>query len=142
MILIDANLLVYARISDYAQHEPARRWLDERLNGQARVGLNWASLLAFYRISTSRRIFEEPLSVADAWSQVEAWLDQPTSWIPEATFRHRQVLAEWVKEVRFSGRLTPDAHLAALAVEHNLTRCSADSDFMRFPGLKWQNPLA
>jgi toxin-antitoxin system PIN domain toxin len=79
VILIDANLLVYAHASSFAQHEQARVWLDERLNGSTPVGLPWASLLAFLRLVTNPRIFERPEPIADAWDQVRAWLDCGTA---------------------------------------------------------------
>lgn len=82
MIMIDANLLVYAHVSSFPQHEPAKSWLDEQLNGQTPVGLPWPSLLAFLRLTTNRRIFEQPESMVQAWRQVAAWLDCTTVWIP------------------------------------------------------------
>jgi len=89
VILVDANLLLYATISNFEQHEPARAWLDETLNAAVRVGLPWPSLLAFLRISTNQRIFPRPLSVRQAWRRVAIWLDLPTVWIPEPSERHR-----------------------------------------------------
>ena len=121
-------------------HDAARRWLDEQLSGQTGVGLPWPSLLAFVRITTNARIFEEPMSVEDAWAQVERWLDVPVTWIPEPTDRHRGILASLVPE---TGRpeIMPDAHLAALAMEYGLILHSTDRDFTRFTGLRWKNPL-
>ncbi|MBI4866354.1 MAG: PIN domain-containing protein [Candidatus Wallbacteria bacterium] len=141
MILVDANLLVYAHISSFSQHEAAHRWLDERLNGTAQVGIPWPSVLAFVRIVSNPRVFERALSVREAWRQASAWLDCPSVWTPAPTDRHREVLHPLLEDV---GRATliPDAHLAALAVEHGLTLCSTDGDFARFRGLRWVNPLA
>lgn len=141
MILVDANLLVYARVSDFPQHDTARRWLDGRLNGPAGVGLPWVSLLAFVRLVSNPRLFREPLGVADAWRQVEAWLDCPSTWTPEPTDRHREVLGPLLAGIGGRANLVPDAHLAALAVEYGLVLCSTDGDFARFPGLRWENPL-
>lgn len=104
------------------------------------MGLPWPSLLAFVRLVSNPRIFERPLSVTEAWSQVEDWLDLPTSWIPEPTDRHRSILASLIPE---AGRaeLVPDAHLAALAMEYGLVLHTTDRDFSRFTGLRWRNPL-
>ena len=74
MILVDANILVYSHVKSLAQHEPARDWLDRQLNGSTRVGLPWASLLAFLRLVTNSRIFERPETMLDAWRQVRRWL--------------------------------------------------------------------
>lgn len=142
MILVDANLLVYAVSASLPQHPAARSWLDERLNGSARVGLPWPSLLAFVRLVTNARIFEHPLRMADAWSQVEAWLGCGPAWIPLLTERHGQVLARLLGEPGVVGNLVPDADLAALAIEHGLELCSTDGDFARFAELRWSNPLA
>jgi len=133
--------LLYATISDYEQHEAARRWLDDRLNAPIRVGLPWASSLAFERISTNPRIFPNPLSVAAAWRRVARWLDLPTVWIPQAGDRHRELLDGFMTTAVTSPGLVTDAHLAALAIEHGLTLCSTDGDFARFAGLRWDNPL-
>ncbi len=142
MILVDANLLVYARVSDFDQHERARAWLDEQLNGITAVALPWASLLAFVRLVANPRIFEHPLPVSEAWTQVEEWLDRPPAWSPEPTEHHRSVLGTLVVHVGNRPNLIPDAHLAALAMQYGLTLCSTDGDFARFPGLRWENPLS
>lgn len=140
MILVDTNLLLYAHVSDFAQHDPARRWLDERLAGSARVGLSWPALLAFLRLVTNPRVFPRPESPAEAWRQVLDWLDADPVWVPTPTERHAEVLGDLVPEVK-GPNLWPDAHLAALAIEHGLTLMSTDGDFARFPGLRWENPL-
>ncbi|HEV2199710.1 MAG TPA: TA system VapC family ribonuclease toxin [Bryobacteraceae bacterium] len=141
MILIDANLLIFAHFSSLPQHAAGKRWLDARLNERIRVGLPWPSLLAFLRIATSARVFERPESIADAWRQVEAWLSRGNVWIPVPGEDHPAILARMLGLSGGANRV-PDAHLAALALEHGLTLCSSDGDFARFTGLKWENPLA
>ncbi len=141
MILVDANLLLYAKISDLPQHQRAREWLEARLNAPARVGLPWPSLLAFYRIATNPRVLGRPLSSEAAWTQIEDWLSLENVWVPLPTERHREVMAEIVTTTRPTADLVPDADLAALAIEHGLTLCSTDGDFGRFGGLRWDNPL-
>jgi len=142
MILVDANLLVYAHVRSFQQHESARAWLDSEFNGNSRIGLPWHSLLAFLRIVTNPRIFQMPESMSDAWQQVQAWLDCEVAWIPEPTERHRDVLGSLLGASGMQANLVPDAHLASLAIEHGLILCSADGDFARFQNLRWQNPLA
>lgn len=141
MILVDANLLVYASVQTFRQHDAARSWLDGRLNGVPGVGLPWPSLLAFARLVSNPRIFERPMSVADAWRQVEEWLDCPAVWTPAPTEHHREVIASLMPAVGNRPNLVPDAHLAALAIEHGVTLCSTDADFARFAELSWENPL-
>ena len=142
MILIDANLLVYAHVATFTQHESARVWLDHRLNGTAPVGLPWPSLLAFVRLVSNPRIFQRPETVEKAWGQVEEWLDCPPVWIPPPTERHREVLRSLLVNYSLRANLVPDAHLAALAIEHGLILNSTDGDFGRFAGLRWENPLS
>jgi toxin-antitoxin system PIN domain toxin len=141
VILVDANILVYAHVASCEQHERARAWLDQRLNGSSPVGLPWPSVLGFIRLVSNPRIFERPLRVAHAWRQAGDWLDRPPVWIPGPTDRHREVLNGLIP-VAERATLVPDAHLAALALEHGLTLCSTDGDFARFPGLRWENPLS
>ncbi len=141
MILLDANLLLYAAIMEFTDHEVARSWLDDCLSGSTRVGLPWVSLLAFVRIASNPRVFEKPANVADAWQRVKDWLDCAPAWVPEPTERHRDVLDGFIGTIATSSKLVPDAHLAALAIEHGLTLCTTDGDFARFPGLRIENPL-
>jgi hypothetical protein len=141
VILVDANLLLYAHIREYPQHEAAHRWLDGRLNDTPRVGLPWHSLLAFVRISSNPRLFPKPLSVGRAWDQVSSWLTHESVWIPGPTAKHQEVLGGFLAGATFNANLVSDAHLAALAIEHGLTLCSSDGDFAEFAGLTWINPL-
>lgn len=141
MILVDANLLIYAHAGAFPQHIAAREWLDERINGTAPVGLPWPSLLAFVRIVSNPRIFSRPSSITTAWRQVESWLAMDSVWIPLPTERHREILAPLMKSAEGRANLVPDADLAALAIEHGLVLCSTDGDFARFDGLEWRNPL-
>lgn len=142
MILVDANLLLYAANHAAPEHDRARAWLDDQLSGSARVGLPWPSLLAFVRIASAAAVTRSPISPATAWTQVEEWLAARPAWIPRPTERHGDVLRELLRQPWMTSRLVPDAHLAALAIEHGLTMCSADGDFARFPGLNFRNPLA
>lgn len=141
MILVDANLLVYAHVSNFPQHEVAKAWLDACLNGTSAVGLPWESVLAFLRLTTNPRVFKQPEPVVRAWAQVTEWLALPQVWVPQAQENHTKILGELLHATGASANLIPDAHLAALAIEHGLTMCSTDRDFGRFPGLKWHNPL-
>jgi toxin-antitoxin system PIN domain toxin len=142
MYLVDANILVYATDSGSAQHSPARDWLDEHLIGPPRsVGLPWPSLLAYLRLVTNPRVYSPPALVTDAWDRVDEWLHRPAAWTPVPGQRHAHVLEQLVHTVRPAANLVPDAHLAALAVEHGLTVVSTDTDFAKFPGVTWLNPL-
>jgi len=140
-MLIDANLLLYAKVADYRQHERARQWLDEALAGRRRVGLPWESLSAFVRLITNPRVFPAPLGADAAMAQVLAWLERPAAWVPQPTGEHGQIMSELLAGAGQAAELVPDAHLAAIAASHGLTVMSADSDFARFPDLSWENPV-
>lgn len=142
MILIDANLLLYAANQAAPEHEHARSWLDERLNGTAPVGLPWPTLLAFVRLATNPAVVRHPASPTEAWQQVEEWLACQAVWTPVPGSDHRTILGQFLRARWMTSRLVADAHLAALAIEHGLTLHSTDGDFGRFPGLRWENPLA
>ncbi len=141
MILVDANILIYAYVKEAPQHHRARVWLDLQLSGVAQVGFAWISLLAFLRITTNPRVSTQPVPIGPAWIQVTEWLACPQVWIPQPTERHAEILGRLLTPASIPGNLMSDAHLAALAIEYGLTLCSADSDFAKFPGLRWQNPL-
>jgi uncharacterized protein len=141
MILVDVNLLVYSWDSSSPSHEAARSWLDGKLNGTARVGLPWESTLGFLRVVTNPRIFERPATIGLAWRQVEEWLSCNNVWVPHAGVEHNVVLRGLLRDLGGGPNLIPDAHLAALAIEHGLTLYSSDGDFARFQGLQWSNPL-
>jgi uncharacterized protein len=142
VILVDANLLIYAHSSSFTQHAAARAWLDEQINGVAQVGLPWICLLAFLRITTNPRLFPRPNPIAKAWEQVSTWLACDNVWVPPPTERHAAILAGLLAQGSIRGDLVTDAHIAALAIEHGLLLYSTDSDFGRFANLKWINPLA
>lgn len=141
MILIDANLLLYAYIPVYAEHERARQWFEQQLNGAMPVGLPWPTLLAFVRLIANPKIYSEPVPVRQAWDEVRNWLKRDNVWIPVPTNRHADILNELMTVAVQRPYLVPDAHLAALALEHGLTLCTHDRGFSRFPGLKWMDPL-
>ena len=142
MILVDANILLYAEDALSPLHEKARSWWDAQLSGESPVCLCWTVISAYIRISTNRRVFETPLSIEEAVARVQSWMNQPCVRIIEATNRHWIVFREMLVHGKASANLVTDAHLAALAMEHGCTLCSTDADFSRFPKLKWKNPLA
>lgn len=140
-MIVDANVLLYAVDAASSFHESAKGWLESSLNEPARVGLPWASLLAFQRISTHPRASNNPLSPSQAWSFVADWLDADATWVPVPGERHAEILRDLVVVGDLRGNLVTDAHLAALAIEHGVGVCSTDSDFARFRQITWVNPV-
>ena len=141
MILVDANVLLYAEDQLSPHHVSARQWWDAQLSGNSPVCLCWTVLNAFIRIATSSRVFEHPLSLDQACSRVESWLNQPCTRMIHPTERHWIVFQEMLVEGKALAALVTDAHLAAMAKEHGCELISTDSDFSRFPKVKWRNPL-
>jgi toxin-antitoxin system PIN domain toxin len=138
--IVDANVLIYAVNSSAEHHRSARQWLDHALSAREPVAFSWTVLLAFLRITTHPAIFPNPLSAQEAVAVVRAWLAQPASVIVEPTPRHVDVLAGLLAEAGTAANLVNDAHLAALALEHDAALVSFDSDFGRFPGLRREVP--
>lgn len=141
MILVDANLLIYAVNRDAPLHSRAKRWLEAALAGPDTVAFSWNVLLAVLRLTTRPGLFRHPLSWATAFDLIGAWLDQPTATVVSPGPRHLRILRELLLPLGAGGNLTSDAHLAALAIEHGAVLCSSDADFARFPRLDWRNPL-
>ena len=142
MILVDANILLYAEDSINPHNQKARDWWDSKLSGTGTVCLCWTVMSAFIRIGTNPRVFEYPLSIEQALDRVQSWIDQPCTILIRPTDRHWTVFKQLLLEYQAAANLVSDAHLAALAIEHGCTLASTDADFARFPGLKWVNPLA
>jgi toxin-antitoxin system PIN domain toxin len=141
-MLVDANLLLYAVDQSSPFHFAARDWLTDVLNGPRRVGLPWQSLVAFVRISTHESASARPLSPDDAMRFVDDWLASDVAWVPSTGPHHQEILGRLVRRHHLRGNLISDGHLAALAIEHGLQMCSADTDFARFDELDWLNPIA
>ncbi len=141
MILVDANILLYAEDQLSPSHDAALAWWDAELSGSSPVCLCWTVLNAFIRISTNPRVFEHPLSLDQALARIQSWMDQPCTRIISPTERHWTVFQKMLREGQAVANLVTDAHLAALAAEHGCELLSTDSDFSRFPGIRWRNPL-
>lgn len=142
MILVDANLLVYAHDAAATEHALAKEWLERVFNQPTRVGLPWPTLLAFVRLVSNPSIVRAPVTPAIAWGRAAEWLTLSNVWIPPPGAQHADLLGTLLVDARVTSRMVPDAHLAALAIEHGLTLCSTDGDFAKFPRLRWENPLA
>jgi uncharacterized protein len=140
--VVDANVLLYAVNEADPKHARSRQWLDTALAGREPVGFSWIVLLAFLRLSTKAGLFPRPLTVEGALARVRAWMDQPPSLVLEPTPRHFDILSGLVNGVGAGANLVNDAHLAALALEHNGRVVTYDSDFGRFAGVRWQPPTA
>ena len=140
MVIVDANILLYAVDRASVHHERSRSWLDAALAGSEAVGLAWVALLAFIRIGTNASIFARPMTADEAAEQVQAWLEAPAAVVAQPSSRHATLLRGLLSASGTAGNLTTDAHLAALAVEHGADIVSYDRDFERFAGVRHRLP--
>ncbi|MBV8841268.1 MAG: type II toxin-antitoxin system VapC family toxin [Bryobacterales bacterium] len=141
MIIPDLNLLIYAYDSTSPFHTRARDWWVSCLSGNTPVGLSWLVALGFIRLWTSPRVFANPMGVDIAAGHVESWLGRDIVRMVQPGARHAELVFGFLRELGKGGNLTTDAHLAALAVETRSVIHTTDTDFLRFPGVKWINPL-
>jgi len=140
VVVVDANVLLYAVDRASAHHEVSLAWLDASLAGTEAVGFAWVALLAFIRIGTNLSILPNPMTADEATDQVETWLAAPAAVVVQPTPRHASLLRGLLRDTGTAGNLTTDAHLAALSLEHGADVVSYDRDFARFPGVKHRLP--
>ncbi len=141
MRIVDLNILLYAVNSDAVQHERAREWLENAVNDEDIIGLAWVVLLGFLRLSTNPRVFPRPLAPELAAATLEAWLSRDNVRVVREKDEHWETLKLLIGGTGTAGNLTTDAHLAALALSYDAVLVSSDTDFARFKGLRWENPL-
>lgn len=142
MIIVDANLLLYAYNADAPQQTAAARYLTGLFDGGEAVALPWLTICAFVRIATNARLWANPLPPQRVFAIIDEWLAQPGVIVLHPGPRHAGILKRLMVEHRATGPLVMDAVLAALAIENGAWLASSDQDFRRFPELRWLNPLS
>lgn len=141
MILPDLNLVVYAHNFDAPDHAASRAWWEGLLNGTEPVAIPWVVAVGFIRLMTHRAVLITPMLSTVAVAHVRSWFAQPNVQVLDPGAQHLDILGRLLSAAGTAGNLTTDAHLAALAIEHQCELHSNDTDFTRFPGLRWRNPL-
>ncbi|MBN1962839.1 MAG: PIN domain-containing protein [Deltaproteobacteria bacterium] len=141
MYLVDANIILYVYDSISPFHKVACHWWEDCLSNDRQIRLAWSTVLAFLRISTHPRLLHKPFLIADAAKHVESWFARPMVDYLHPTNRHWQIFKKLIQDGQANGNLIPDAHLAALAIEHGAILCTCDRDFSRFDGMQVLNPL-
>jgi uncharacterized protein len=140
VILVDANILLYAYNPRADHHEVCRSWIEESFSAPSPVGLPWLTIWAFLRIATNPRAFDKPLAIKEARVIVSSWLDVPAVRVIVPGERYWEILGDLLVEAQVSGSLVTDAALAALAIENGAILCTTDRDFARFEGLPVIDP--
>jgi len=141
MRIVDLNIMRYVVNLDAAQHERAREWWENAVNDEDFIGLAWVGLLGFLRLSTNPHVFPRPLAPELAAATLEAWLSRDNVRVVREKDEHWETVKPLIGGAGTAGNLTTDAHLAALALSHDAVLVSSDTDFARFKGLRWENPL-
>ena len=141
MKIVDLNILLYAVNRSSPHHSTIRSWWETAHREDEPIGLTWVVLSGFVRLSTRSGIFPQPLTVEQACARVERWLQAPATRVVVETEEHWRHLSALLIKLGAAGNLTTDAHLAALAISHGATLVSCDTDFARFSGLRWHNPM-
>jgi toxin-antitoxin system PIN domain toxin len=139
--IIDTSVLLPAVNPSLPQHERARSALEAAINDARPVGLTWVVVNAFLRLTTKAGLFERPLTIDEAWDLVDDWLQHPNVRVVQETEEHARLWSELLRQACSAGDLTTDAWIAAIALAHGASVLTLDSDFARFPGLRWENPL-
>ena len=141
MIIPDVNLLVYAYRTGAPEHRAARQWWEGTLNGAAEIGIPAPCLFGFVRVMTHPRISQPPAPLGAVLDAVNAWFEQPQVRLLLPGPQHLDIAFRLLREQGVAADLTTDVQLAALAIEYQAQICSNDTDFGRFGGLRWSNPL-
>jgi len=141
VIVLDANLLLYAYDSDSDKHAKARAWVEQIFSGASPVGLPWQTIAAFMRIVTNPRLSGKRFTAAEAVEIVDQWVNQPNVRLLGPGDHHWSFLRQMIVDGQAHGPLVTDAQLAALTIEYGGTLHTTDRDFSRFPGLRWKNPI-
>ena len=141
MIVPDLNLLLYAYRTQDPNHDAARSWWQGLIDGSKSIGIPWAVAIGFIRLTTHPNSPSGPLPVTLAVQYVSEWFACPHVSPIEPRSQHLMLVAQILKATGVGGNLVTDAHIAACALEYDAEVHSADSDFARFPGLRWHNPL-
>ena len=142
MIMPDANLLLYAYDSDSPFHKASARWWTKLLSGHEPVGLCPVVVFSFLRLATHPKVFTRPMTVGEATQRVQAWIDRPNVRMLYPGPQHFVAVCALLEAAGTAGNLVSDAQIAALAMEYGAEIHTADTDFARFKGLAWNNPLA
>jgi len=142
VIVIDANILLYAYDADSDKHAKARAWVEEVFSGASPVGLPWQTVSAFMRIVTNPRLTGKRFTPAEVVEIVDEWVNQPNVRLLGPGDHHWNFLRQMMVDGQARGPLVTDAQLAALTIEYGGVLHTTDRDFSRFPGLRWKNPIA
>lgn len=141
MILTDVNILVYAHREDLPQHSKIKSWLEENIMESNLFGLSDLVSSGFIRIVTNPKVFKKPTPIQKAFQFIQTLKNLDHCLMIEPGKKHWEIFSKLCQETKAKGNLITDAYFAALAIESNCDWISTDTDYQKFKGLKWINPL-
>jgi toxin-antitoxin system PIN domain toxin len=141
-MLPDTNVLIYAHRRDADGHEEYREWLESLIDGPEPYAVSDHTLMGVIRIVTNPRIYRHPATLEEALAFADQFRNQPHAHVVSPGPSFWGIFTDMCGQVNARGNLIPDAYLAALALEHGCEFVTADSDFRRFPGLRFRHPLS
>jgi len=141
VIVLDANLLLYAYDSSAPNHRQAHAWIEQIFSGESIIGIPWQTVYAFLRIVTNPSLPGQRFTAGEAVEIVDQWLEQPNIHLLAPGEDHWRLLRQMIISGQARGRTITDAQLAAITLEYGGELCTTDRDFARFPNLSWSNPL-
>lgn len=140
MLLLDVNVALAIHRADHPHHLSVRAWFERLLATNESFSVPSMVWTSFLRLTTSRRIFEVPTPLDDAFKFLDAVCAQPRHLMIAPGQRHLELLRRLCKEADAVGDLVPDAVIAALALEHSCTIATLDRDFARFSSVQHLRP--
>ena len=141
MMLVDTNVMIYAHRREVDQHPEYRAWMDALVAGPEPYAVSDFALSGVIRIVTDRRYYPNATPTDAALDYAEAIRAQPHAQVVSPGGRFWDIFRYLCLKSGATGKLVPDAYLAALAIEHGCEFITADKDFRKFPGLRWRHPL-
>lgn len=141
MRLTDTNILVYAHRPEAERHQEYLAWVTGMVNGAEPYAVSDLAITGMVRVVTNPRIYKQPSSLDEALAFATEVREQPHAHVVAPGTKFWAIFTDLCRHARARANLVPDAYLAALAIEHGCELVSTDTDFRRFPGLRWRHPL-
>jgi uncharacterized protein len=140
--MTDVNVLIYAHRADgHPDHALYARWVTDMATGLEPFALSGLVLGAVVRIVSNPRVFKRPSTHDEVFGFIEQLRNRPNARIVSPGPDHWEIFEDLCRRTGATGKLSADAYHAALAIEHGCVWVSTDSDFARFPGLRWEHPF-
>lgn len=143
MLSPDVNVLIYAHREDgHPEHPRFAAWVTSLATGPEPFALSVLALVGFLRIVTNPRIFRRASTLEEALDFAGELVRRPSARLIGPGPQHWELVAKICRSAQAKAKLIADAQHAAIAIEHGCTWVTTDSDFARFPLLRWRHPFS